>query len=140
MVTLSLPKLLVYMMMVLTASMLFILCRTHKMAMVSTIVDPRGEFGDMPLNNTPTKTASAKTTNHRNTQQLHMPRILALYFPQYHADPINDKHWGTNFTDHHPTSIEKGMPFHVQHLNLGIMIYQMSNHDNYKANLHDSME
>jgi hypothetical protein len=87
------------MMMVLTASMLFILCRTHKMAMVSTIVDPRGEFGDMPLNNTPTKTASAKTTNHRNTQQLHMPRILALYFPQYHADPLNNKHWGTNFTD-----------------------------------------
>jgi hypothetical protein len=28
-----------------------------------------------------------------------MPRILALYFPQYHADPINDELWGTNFTD-----------------------------------------
>jgi hypothetical protein len=111
------------------------------MAKISTIVDPRGEFGDMPLiNNTPTKTALTKTTIRHGQQQLQMPRILALYFPQYHADPINDKHWGTNFTDHHPTSIEKGMPFHVQHLNLGIMIYQMSNHDNYKANLPKSME
>lgn len=28
-----------------------------------------------------------------------LPRILAIYFPQYHRDPINDKNWGENFTD-----------------------------------------
>jgi hypothetical protein len=28
-----------------------------------------------------------------------MPRILAIYFPQYHPDPLNDKNWGINFTD-----------------------------------------
>jgi hypothetical protein len=28
-----------------------------------------------------------------------MPRVLALYFPQYHKDPINDENWGINFTD-----------------------------------------
>jgi hypothetical protein len=28
-----------------------------------------------------------------------LPRILVIYFPQYHPDPINDKNWGINFTD-----------------------------------------
>jgi Glycosyltransferase WbsX len=28
-----------------------------------------------------------------------MPRVLAIYFPQYHPDPLNDKNWGDNFTD-----------------------------------------
>lgn len=28
-----------------------------------------------------------------------LPRILAIYFPQYHTDPVNDRNWGVNFTD-----------------------------------------
>jgi hypothetical protein len=28
-----------------------------------------------------------------------LPRVLAIYFPQYHQDPLNDKNWGANFTD-----------------------------------------
>ena len=32
-------------------------------------------------------------------QQHQLPRVLAIYFPQYHRDPINDKNWGDNFTD-----------------------------------------
>ena len=26
-------------------------------------------------------------------------KVLAIYFPQYHPDPLNDKFWGLNFTD-----------------------------------------
>jgi hypothetical protein len=28
-----------------------------------------------------------------------LPRVLSIYFPQYHPDPLNDFLWGTNFTD-----------------------------------------
>lgn len=28
-----------------------------------------------------------------------LPRVLAIYFPQFHREPINDKLWGENFTD-----------------------------------------
>jgi len=28
-----------------------------------------------------------------------LPRVLAFYFPQFHADTINDRLWGENFTD-----------------------------------------
>ena len=28
-----------------------------------------------------------------------LPKVLVIYFPQYHADPLNDKLWGVNFTD-----------------------------------------
>ena len=28
-----------------------------------------------------------------------LPRVLAIYFPQFHRDPINDKLWGDGFTD-----------------------------------------
>jgi hypothetical protein len=28
-----------------------------------------------------------------------LPRVLVIYFPQYHPDPLNDKNWGENFTD-----------------------------------------
>lgn len=29
----------------------------------------------------------------------HLPRVLAIVFPQFHQDPINDKLWGEGFTD-----------------------------------------
>ncbi|KAL3807281.1 hypothetical protein ACHAXA_002817 [Cyclostephanos tholiformis] len=59
----------------------------------------QGELGDMPereagLNSTE-RTPSVRSRFNRDL----MPRILALYFPQYHRDPINDKNWGVNFTD-----------------------------------------
>lgn len=28
-----------------------------------------------------------------------LPRVLALVFPQFHADPLNDRLWGKDFTD-----------------------------------------
>ena len=28
-----------------------------------------------------------------------LPRIMAIYFPQYHKDPLNNRNWGDNFTD-----------------------------------------
>jgi hypothetical protein len=39
------------------------------------------------------------TTTTKKTASSGMPRILVIYFPQYHRDPINDKNWGDNFTD-----------------------------------------
>ena len=34
-----------------------------------------------------------------NNSNNKMPRVLVIYFPQYHRDPLNDKNWGENFTD-----------------------------------------
>lgn len=28
-----------------------------------------------------------------------LPKVLAIYFPQYHKDPLNDRLWGEGFTD-----------------------------------------
>jgi hypothetical protein len=28
-----------------------------------------------------------------------LPKILVVYFPQYHQEPLNDRLWGTGFTD-----------------------------------------
>ena len=28
-----------------------------------------------------------------------LPRVFAIYFPQFHPDPLNDRLWGANFTD-----------------------------------------
>ena len=35
----------------------------------------------------------------RSESHSSLPRVLAIYFPQYHRDPLNDKNWGDNFTD-----------------------------------------
>lgn len=42
---------------------------------------------------------SSSNGSHRLRNPESLPRVLALYFPQYHRDPINDKNWGDNFTD-----------------------------------------
>ena len=68
---LLLPKLLVYIMLALTALVLIILYHTHKMAMFSVLVYPRGEFGDMPFNTATTATATT-TTYHSD----HTPKKL----------------------------------------------------------------
>jgi hypothetical protein len=77
MMPILLPKLLVYIMLALTALVLIILCRLHKMAMFSELVDPLGEFGDMPLNTATTATATT-TTYHSDypTQSQHTIGII----------------------------------------------------------------
>jgi hypothetical protein len=44
---------------------------------------------------TTTTTTPTKATTVTST----IPKIFVIYFPQYHPDPLNDKNWGTNFTD-----------------------------------------
>ena len=44
-----------------------------------------------------------------------LPKVLVIYFPQYHREPLNDKNWGDNFTDWNslkasPPKNRKGFP------------------------------
>ncbi|KAL7566786.1 hypothetical protein ACA910_019379 [Epithemia clementina (nom. ined.)] len=36
---------------------------------------------------------------HRHVSFTQWPKLMAIYFPQYHPDPLNDMNWGPNFTD-----------------------------------------
>jgi hypothetical protein len=40
-----------------------------------------------------------KINPQHSTSTTPVPKILVIYFPQYHPDPLNDKNWGANFTD-----------------------------------------
>jgi hypothetical protein len=45
-----------------------------------------------------TEILSYEKTNTTGNLNL-LPRLLVIYFPQYHRDSLNDKNWGDNFTD-----------------------------------------
>lgn len=40
-----------------------------------------------------------KNYHSRDNDDAFLPRILAIVFPQFHQDPLNDLIWGTGFTD-----------------------------------------
>lgn len=46
-----------------------------------------------------TKVQVPSKDNNDDGENNALPRILAIYFPQFHRDPLNDKNWGDNFTD-----------------------------------------
>lgn len=39
------------------------------------------------------------STQVHDEQQNFLPKVLVIYFPQFHPDPLNDKLWGLNFSD-----------------------------------------
>lgn len=43
--------------------------------------------------------SNAQRLRNKQSNDDKLPRVLAIYFPQYHQDPLNDKNWGVNFTD-----------------------------------------
>lgn len=36
-----------------------------------------------------------------SNRSVNLPRVVAIVFPQFHRDPLNDKLWGNGFTDWH---------------------------------------
>jgi hypothetical protein len=44
------------------------------------------------------ETSQHGSSDHGETEN-RLPRVLVIYFPQYHRDPLNDGLWGENFTD-----------------------------------------
>jgi hypothetical protein len=85
---------------VLIAFLLATLYHVHTTEPFKLLSHP-GELGDMPERAEVGVISSERIPSVRNSgfNRDLMPRILALYFPQYHRDPINDKNWGVNFTD-----------------------------------------
>lgn len=51
-----------------------------------------------PLDSTAAAPSKAVTLP-SSTTALRLPLVLAMYFPQFHPDPLNDRIWKTNFTD-----------------------------------------
>jgi len=52
--------------------------------------------------NTPTAYSDGVTLNHAypdSSARAVLPKVLVVYFPQYHQDPLNDRLWGEGFTD-----------------------------------------
>jgi len=54
-----------------------------------------GDVAIETVEENPTTSTTDKTSNN----QVSLPRVLAIVFPQYHRDPLNDKLWGKAFTD-----------------------------------------
>lgn len=69
------------------------LVRQHS-SISSVLIDnpnPRLEDSKKAVSISKTTTTTAKREG--------MPKVLAIVFPQYHSDPINDRLWGEGFTD-----------------------------------------
>jgi hypothetical protein len=45
------------------------------------------------------KEAFTLDRHHNNTTETILPKVLVIYFPQFHQDPLNDRLWGQGFTD-----------------------------------------
>lgn len=61
----------------------------HQISQTHLAVDSPNEF----------RSTNAMTRASQKNNNDKLPRIMAIYFPQYHRDPLNDKNWGDNFTD-----------------------------------------
>ena len=71
--------------------------------------DPSEQYYKREITNIPAKEGAGghqlkakKSTIHifpDNTTAAVIPRVLVLYFPQFHRDPLNDRLWGEGFTD-----------------------------------------
>ena len=63
-----------------------------------TVAPNNLEGGDVAVE-TVEENPTTSTTYKTSDNQVSLPRVLAIVFPQYHRDPLNDKLWGKAFTD-----------------------------------------